>query len=174
LCGKQEKGDLNEAINEFQTIISNYPGSEAADFAEIDIYTAALLKPDSILAKGKLIKVTEDNYSNLVSNIIKKRFGMVENQNEKSFIPTDYVLYQNYPNPFNPTTTIKFDLPKDGIVELGVYDILGRKITTLINEYRNAGSYEHSFNASSLASGIYLYRIKINDFVSAKKMILLK
>ncbi|MBS4035510.1 MAG: T9SS type A sorting domain-containing protein [Ignavibacterium sp.] len=98
----------------------------------------------------------------------------INTSNEQKVIPEEYHLYQNSPNPFNPATTIKFDLPKDGIVELSIYDILGRKITTLINEYRSAGSYEQSFNASSLASGIYLYRIKVNDFVSAKKMILAK
>jgi hypothetical protein len=102
----------------------------------------------------------------------------INTSNEQKVIPEEYHLYQNYPNPFNPATIIKFDLPKDGVVELGVYDILGRKITTLINEYGNAGSYEQSFNASSaaggLASGIYLYRIKVNDFLSAKKMILVK
>jgi hypothetical protein len=99
-------------------------------------------------------------------------------------IPTDvkeekqnlfnFQLYQNYPNPFNPTTTIKFDLPNDGIVELEVFDILGRKISTLVSEFRIAGSYEHTFNASSLASGVYVYKLKAGDFVDSKKMILLK
>lgn len=105
--------------------------------------------------------------------MLNSKFG-INTEKEGTIIPKEYVLYQNYPNPFNPTTTIKFDLPKDGVIELGIYDILGRKITTLIKEYRNAGSYEQNFNASSLASGIYLYRIKVNDFVSAKMMILVK
>ena len=88
--------------------------------------------------------------------------------------PTDYILYQNFPNPFNPTTTIKFDLPKDGLVTLEVYDILGRKITTLINEQRIAGRYEQTFDASSLVSGVYVYKINAGDFISSKKMILIK
>ncbi|WP_448522302.1 T9SS type A sorting domain-containing protein, partial [Schleiferia thermophila] len=119
-----------------------------------------------------LVKGTSD-YLTRVNDLLSSKFG-INTEKEETVIPKEYVLYQNYPNPFNPSTTIKFDLPKEGVVELGIYDILGRKITTLINEYRSAGSYEHSFNASSLASGIYLYRIKVNDFVSAKKMILVK
>ncbi len=89
-------------------------------------------------------------------------------------IPSAYYISQNYPNPFNPTTTIKFDLPKDGLITLEVYDILGRKITTLVNEHRNAGRYEQTFDASSLVSGVYVYKLHAGEFVSSKKMILLK
>ena len=83
-------------------------------------------------------------------------------------------MYQNYPNPFNPTTTIKFDIPKDGLITLEIYDILGRRVTTLVNELRSAGSYEQSFNASSLASGVYVYKLQAGDFVNSKKMLLIK
>jgi hypothetical protein len=93
-------------------------------------------------------------------------------------IPAEYVLEQNYPNPFNPSTTIKFQLPQSGNVTLKIYDILGREVTTLIDEFKTDGRYEVNFSAiggaSSLASGVYLYRLKANDFVDVKKMILLK
>ena len=89
-------------------------------------------------------------------------------------IPSAYYISQNYPNPFNPTTTIKFDLPKDGLVSLEIFDILGRRISTLVNENKIAGSYEQPFNASSLASGVYIYKIQAGEFVSLKKMILLR
>ncbi len=85
-----------------------------------------------------------------------------------------YELSQNYPNPFNPSTTIKFQLPQDGFVTLKIYDILGNEITTLINEEKAQGRYEVNFNASNLASGIYIYKIQAGSFVSSKKMILLK
>ena len=88
--------------------------------------------------------------------------------------PSAYYISQNYPNPFNPSTTIKYDLPKDGLITLEVYDILGRKIATLINENRNAGRYGQTFDASSLTSGIYVYKLQADDFISSKKMILLK
>lgn len=85
-----------------------------------------------------------------------------------------FEVFQNFPNPFNPATTIKYDLPKDGLVQLEVFDILGRRITTLVNEYKTAGSYEHQFDASSLVSGVYVYKLQAGDFVNSKKMILLK
>ncbi len=93
--------------------------------------------------------------------------------------PTSFELAQNYPNPFNPSTVINYQLPTDGHVTLKVFDILGREVRTLVNEVKNAGSYEIKFDASSLASGIYFYRLNIigNDgkiFVSTKKMLLMK
>ena len=101
-----------------------------------------------------------------------------ENMNIRNFkgenIPVDYSLEQNYPNPFNPTTTIRYQLPKDGMVTLKVYDILGAEVITLINEEKVAGKYEVNFNAASLASGVYIYRLSVNEFVSVKKMVMLK
>ena len=83
-------------------------------------------------------------------------------------------LAQNYPNPFNPTTEINYQLPKAGFVSLIIYDILGREVTTLVNEFKTEGSYDITFNASGFRSGIYICRLKVNDYVSSKKMILLK
>ena len=85
-----------------------------------------------------------------------------------------YDLAQNYPNPFNPSTTIKYQIPEDGMVTLKIYDILGREIKTLVNEQKSIGRYEVKFDASDLTTGVYIYRLKVNDFVSVKKMILVK
>ncbi len=88
-----------------------------------------------------------------------------------------YLLKQNYPNPFNPVTQINFELPKDGRVKLVIYDILGREINTLVNELKQAGRYTVEFNGTQYASGIYFYRIQVEDgksFTSVKKMVLLK
>ena len=79
-----------------------------------------------------------------------------------------------YPNPFNPTTTINYQLPKDGVVSIIVFDMLGNEVKTLVNGYRTAGSYNVSFNASNLPSGIYFYRIQTNNYFAVKKMMLLK
>ncbi|MBT8377752.1 MAG: T9SS type A sorting domain-containing protein [Ignavibacteria bacterium] len=87
---------------------------------------------------------------------------------------TSYVLYQNYPNPFNPTTTIRYELPQDGIVTIDIYDILGQKVQTILNEFKRADRYEVTFNSTGLASGVYIYRMKVNDFITSKKMVLLK
>ncbi|HSW55579.1 MAG TPA: T9SS type A sorting domain-containing protein, partial [Ignavibacteriaceae bacterium] len=90
-------------------------------------------------------------------------------------IPVNFTLYQNYPNPFNPSTTIQFSLPKSGDVTLKVYDILGREVATLLNETKNAGSYEVDFNASQLSSGIYFYQLSVgNEFRQTKKLVLIK
>jgi hypothetical protein len=85
-----------------------------------------------------------------------------------------YDLAQNYPNPFNPSTIIKYQIPEDGVVTLKIYDILGKEVTTLVNEQKSVGKYELNFNASNLASGVYIYRIQVNDFTSSRKMMLLK
>jgi len=89
-------------------------------------------------------------------------------------VPFTYELSQNYPNPFNPSTTIRYQLPQEGFVTLKIYDILGREVKTLINEEKVKGKYEVNFNASNLASGVYLYRLKVNDYVAVKKLMLLK
>ncbi|MEJ2196004.1 MAG: T9SS type A sorting domain-containing protein [Ignavibacteriaceae bacterium] len=89
-------------------------------------------------------------------------------------VPTVYSLSQNYPNPFNPSTTIKFGLPQAGNVSLVVYDILGGKVAELINSELVAGYHTINFNASKLSSGVYFYRIQAGDFVSVKKLMLLK
>lgn len=89
-------------------------------------------------------------------------------------IPIVYDLEQNFPNPFNPSTTIRYQIPQDGIVTLKIYDILGSEVATLVNEEKLAGKYEVNFNASSLASGVYIYKIQSGSFINSKKMILLK
>jgi hypothetical protein len=90
-------------------------------------------------------------------------------------LPTSFNLYQNFPNPFNPATIIKYDLPKDVKVTIKIYDLLGREVVTLINdEYKNAGRYELAWNAANYATGVYIYRIEAGDYVSTKKMVLVK
>lgn len=93
---------------------------------------------------------------------------------KNGLIPAKFELYQNYPNPFNPTTIIKYDLPKQSIVKLVVYDILGRKITTLVDEVKKAGSYQAVWNASQYASGVYFYRLEAGGNTASKKLLLLK
>ncbi len=88
--------------------------------------------------------------------------------------PVSYSLSQNYPNPFNPSTTIHFSIRKDSHVKLSVMNILGQEVAVLIDEFKNAGDYNITFDASNLASGIYIYTIKAGSFVSSKKMSLLK
>jgi len=91
-----------------------------------------------------------------------------------SEIPSEYKLFQNYPNPFNPSTIIRFQIKDSKFVALKIYDILGREITTLLNEKLKAGIYEISFSINQLPSGIYFYKISTGDFSDIKKMVLMK
>jgi hypothetical protein len=94
--------------------------------------------------------------------------------NAKVDIPRVFALDQNYPNPFNPTTVIRYQLPVASHVELKVYDILGREVTTLVNEQKPAGYYTVQFNAAGLASGVYFYRMKAGDFLETRKLTLIR
>ncbi|MBN1996827.1 T9SS type A sorting domain-containing protein [candidate division KSB1 bacterium] len=89
-------------------------------------------------------------------------------------LPTEYRLEQNYPNPFNPATTISFSLPQREFVDLTLYDLLGRQVSRLINKSCQAGIYSVVLNGESLSSGTYIYRLRAGDFVSVKKLLLLK
>ena len=89
-------------------------------------------------------------------------------------IPIKYELFQNYPNPFNPTTNIKFLIKDSRFVTLKIYDVLGKEVTTLVNEKLSAGEYEAIFNAGGLASGIYFYKLVAGDFLDVKRMVLIK
>ena len=118
-------------------------------------------------ASYTLANIYNDNIT-----LAKKNFNKVNFSGSE--IPTTYDLAQNFPNPFNPSTTIRYQIPQDGIVTLKIYDILGSEVATLVNEEKVAGKYEVNFNASSLASGVYIYKIQSISFVNSKKMILLK
>lgn len=102
----------------------------------------------------------------------------ISDVSDLNIVPTRYSLEQNYPNPFNPSTKIRFTIPEAGVVTLKVYNLLGQQVAVLLNEYMNTGTYDVDFNTASvfdgLSSGIYLYRIQVNDFSSSKKMILMK
>ncbi|MCX7798626.1 MAG: Ig-like domain-containing protein [Melioribacter sp.] len=89
-------------------------------------------------------------------------------------IPNSYTLSQNYPNPFNPYTFIEYQLPSAEKVELKVYDLLGRLVTTIVDEFQNAGSYKVIFDGSNLSSGVYFYRLRTNNYCETKCMVLLK
>jgi len=95
-------------------------------------------------------------------------------ENKSTIVPAEYSLYQNYPNPFNPSTTIEYHIQELSLVTIKVYNVLGKEVATLINEYKPAGKYETEFNAANLPSGIYFYKVQAGDFVETKKMILMK
>jgi hypothetical protein len=89
-------------------------------------------------------------------------------------VPARFALMQNYPNPFNPTTEIGFRLPENSAVTLSVYDVLGRDVATLVNERLQAGNYARTFDATTLASGVYVYRLQAGKLSSTRKLIVTK
>ncbi|MEO6695500.1 MAG: SBBP repeat-containing protein [Ignavibacteria bacterium] len=93
--------------------------------------------------------------------------------NEVNLI-NDYFLSQNYPNPFNPSTNINFQISKDGLVRIKIYDVSGREVKILINEFRQAGNYSVVFDGNTFASGVYFYRLESNKFVETKRMVMIK
>ena len=93
---------------------------------------------------------------------------------EKDVVPNVFDLHQNYPNPFNPSTVISWQIPVSSHVSLKVYDILGNEVATLVNENKETGFYETKFDGSSLASGMYIYRLTAGNYISTKKMLMIK
>ena len=89
-------------------------------------------------------------------------------------VPLDFTLHQNFPNPFNPTTTIVFEISKSHFVRLRVFDNNGKEIKTLINEYKTPGKYSIQFESDNLPSGVYFYKLEVNDFSEIKRMVILK
>ncbi|NOX66447.1 MAG: T9SS type A sorting domain-containing protein [Chlorobi bacterium] len=132
---------------------------------------------ESVNVTKKLAKNALGFYS---TNFAYVPVGVSKKPNNQ--LPTEYSLSQNYPNPFNPSTTIKYSIPTAGqafqIVQLKVYDILGREVATLVNKHQKPGNYEVQFNAKSvnrrMSSGVYFYTLKSGKFLLSKKMILLK
>ncbi len=125
---------------------------------------------------GKIDGIKIYNYAAL--NLPHTPATAVED-NAKEVIPVKYQLSQNYPNPFNPETVISYSLPNPGVVKVEIYDILGKKVKTLVNEFKNAGKYDVRWNGrneygSGVPSGIYFYRLQTGDFVQTMKMTLLR
>lgn len=139
----------------------NYLTTNGTGVHEIDDTTGALIRTIATASNFQFIDIYNPS-------------GVTSTGNEHNNMPDEYKLYENYPNPFNPTTNIRFDIPKNGFVSLKVYDALGREISSLVNEFRQAGDYTVSFNASNLVSGIYFYTLKTESFSATKKMMLVK
>lgn len=164
---RYSSGRMLENLNNEQIIqirSKNYPVTIKAlgiDLTIRDVINGKILNAE--LKNGEELKITDSRITAV------EVLGKVING-----VPVSYELYQNYPNPFNPVTTIKFALPKESNVNISIYNILGELVTTLVNGQMKAGYYEYEFNASQFSSGVYIYRIKADNFIQSKKMTLMK
>ncbi len=154
--------------------INNLPlGNISAGTHTITIYGREAYKTvmlDQLLLTNDAYFIpTDDNVS-----FTKPENTAYNNGSAQNEIPESYSLEQNYPNPFNPSTTIKFSIPQDGMVSLKVYNILGAEVASLVDEVKSVGTYNVRFDASNLASGIYLYKLVTPNFIQTKKMLLVK
>jgi len=153
-------------------------GSESVTFNQ-SIKTIELIQPAKEEKVTFIFDVnwnTSVNKKDTIDFMITNPEGITE---KKSFIfsyiaPKEFKLEQNFPNPFNPTTTIQYQLPVNSKVTLKVYDILGSELKTLVNEEQEAGYKEVKFDASNVASGIYIYKLQAGKRVSIKKMMVIK
>jgi hypothetical protein len=93
---------------------------------------------------------------------------------ESPAVPIEFSLYQNYPNPFNPSTVIRYQLPVNSWVTLKIYNLLGQEIATLVNEFQDAGFKSVEWEAGEVGSGVYFYKLTAGNYISTKKMILIR
>ena len=153
---------------------------------ERSIYPGQWSKIGNVIGNGTTSSPVEYTYTdkNLATGKYSYRLKQVDyNGNFEYFnlsnevsvgVPDKFSLSQNYPNPFNPSTTISFDIPVDSKVKISLFDMSGREVADIVNEFKTAGYYTVNFNGSSLASGAYFYRIDAGNFVDTKKMLLVK
>jgi hypothetical protein len=160
---------LNKTNSTLQDTLTTYP-----DSLRLRIKTSGGVTQQnytiSVVAHGKIGNIEQTPvHVRTISMSVITGIGITGNE-----VPNSFYLYQNFPNPFNPSTHIRFDLAKSGLVTLNIYDITGKKITGLVNEDLNAGSHMVDFDASNLSSGVYFYKIEAPGFTSIRKMILVK
>jgi hypothetical protein len=153
--------DINSAIQTIEMSGMEYPLTVRVEGMEMRLQDETGKKINTNLKTGEDIVISDATIQKLMVS--------------SDLIPTVYALEQNYPNPFNPSTVIEFSLPENvGNVKLSIYNTLGEKVAELVNTALLAGKYQYQWNASNVATGMYIYELRTDKFVSVKKMMLLK
>jgi hypothetical protein len=141
----------------------------------IDENIATYLESRGTPIAGMVTDIDGDTRNATTPDIGADEFdGIPVGVEDETTLPTEFALEQNYPNPFNPSTTFRYSIPTQSKVIIKVYDVLGNEIETLMDEEKSVGTYELTWNATSLPSGVYFYQLKSGEFISTKKMLLLK
>jgi hypothetical protein len=172
------KGTLLHAIDKDVISIAwaDFTGKNAMRVEDGGTFAVITFKPTDSFAKNEVIEMQllKGEITNKYARRLDKSIIMPA---IVASVPMQYDLAQNYPNPFNPSTTIQYDLPENGNVNLAIYNTLGEQVASLVDTRQEAGSYEINWNAANLASGVYFYRLYVEGvkgFVMTKKMILMK
>jgi hypothetical protein len=149
------------------------------DIAEGWITGNGVVEGETVLIEGIHIRCPEDKDVILYIDEFINRPNVLEAISEGPVLPEKFALHQNYPNPFNPTTFIKYDLPKEAVVRIVIYDLMGREVRALVNEKQNAGYKSVLWdgkdnNGQNVASGIYIYHMTAGDYRKSLKMTIVK
>lgn len=163
-------GWICEVSSDLRCLLTTGPFKLSVD-KPVDILGAFILGRGTDAINS--ITVARENVQKAIQEY-KNNFSLMAYKPGEPIAIKSYNLFQNYPNPFNPTTTIRYALPEDGMVTLKIYDILGQEVKVIVNEFLPKGTYEVKVDSQGLASGVYIYRLKVGEFISSKKMMLLK
>jgi len=185
LCGPMSPAYWPNTHEVFANVL-NGPKKDLKFYVDWGSYEFDLATDGRVLVQNLISKGYEDvawnewheghswgNWYAHLDNVLE-HFDMVVGVDKEEALPQQFALLQNYPNPFNPSTTFRYSIPTQSKVVIKVYDILGKEIATLMNEDKSVGTYELTWNAENLPSGVYFYQLKSGDFIDTKKMILLK
>ena len=169
-----DKGDLLKSSNDPSLLLNRTDNKNI--FVDLAVVGA---NAKTINGDGQLCVLRFEGKANVnLNSAVVKNSGnnnlLVKVTSDKNAVPTIFALSQNYPNPFNPVTRIDYQVPQQSQVEIAVFNSLGQKVATLVNEVKETGAYSVDWNAASLSSGIYFYQMKAGDFVTVKKLVLLK
>lgn len=171
-----KKGSYSSAISQYEDIVTSSSDPYEIFCSELNIietYMIMIQEGDAPGFTGRLANLKPVNSKDGHKMLLEKLYNLRTSQ-VISVVPKQFSLSQNYPNPFNPLTKINYSLPNSVKVTIVVYDILGRVVKSLVNEFKEAGTYTVSFDGTGLASGVYFYRIEAGDFAASKKMVLVK
>jgi len=168
---KVKQGNVTEAISDYENIYQMNQNSPKGTHALVNKMCLENMLQGLTDDPNEPVKLNPNKaglLAFLTRNITSNSQSVLNNN-----FPSSFRLYQNYPNPFNPQTTIRFDVPKDAMVSVRIYDLLGREVYN-VSSYQTAGTHELKFDASNFASGMYFYSVESNGFKETKKMVLLK
>ena len=184
VIGKSFYGIGNTLFLSFQQLISNITGvymstDNGASWSEVDSEglpgTITNSSDRPITANASYIFIWHYDLTDPSNTGVYRRAAAISSvEREDDAVTNEYTLSQNYPNPFNPSTEIKFSVPKSTDVRLSVYNAIGKRVAELVNQNLGAGSYNYTFNASNLSSGVYFYKLEAGSFSEIKKMMLIK